>query len=150
MLPTLPPFSEHSQRPGTTSVTLGLAELVRNAVNYLADCDRQLAHYARTGRWDGSMLRFVITSDDETVRMTLEHPATTPVGADAPISKSIRRIQAIEQGSLRIGDNWIVRTSQPAGRTSGLVTVHTASWEYRFALVRPSPSTGRGATDGQP
>jgi len=147
-LPTLPPFAEHFQRPGTTSVTLGLAELIRNAVNYLSDCDRQLAHYARTGRWQGPMLRFTIEIDDEDVGVLVEHPATTPVGEEAPVSKSIGRIKAIERSALRIGENWVVQTSQPSAGLSGDVTVHTASWRYRFGLVAPARGGPQGGCNG--
>lgn len=142
--PSLPPFGGKAaiESVGTQVVTLGLSELIRNALNYMIDNLRYLGRPAR--------LLYSITCQKDCVTVTLLQPVLRNDAAQQLASNTVRKIRELEQHFLNAGSlGQIAETKEfiavPEGH--GLPTSccwARASWTYCWKRITWSDDA-RGA-----
>ena len=140
-LPALPPLSDNRhRRPGTQAICIGLAELIRNAVNSIRSglTERHI---------DEPVLKihFILDPEQEGIKVTLFNLCDTEKEGEK-FSRSIERIQKFEQQIMTIDGEAFVKTEQPffgppiknlEAHLSGTYKYCQATWQYRYGKIRP-------------
>lgn len=120
---------------GTLAVTLGLAEIIRNARNHLSlsATDFKIGIRQREISRRVAVIRIVADECVCTVSVSSVHTRDANL-----FSNTVEQIQKIERTALLVGGQAVVSTSQ--ARKGEIITRSfewaTATWEYRFGLIK--------------
>lgn len=127
--PSLAPFSDGENRAATTSITLGLAELIRNVRHYICDYEVDYARALSKGLLNQPIIRIVVESGATTVAARIEYSLVRRTSGH---SRSLARIQAFERELLSVDGRPVAATEQVKLAVSGARRwiPGVATWTY--------------------
>lgn len=139
----LPPFDSAGNRhSGTVAVSLGLAELIRNAASAVTE---DYSHFSRSIQ-NGPVLRVVIETPvggqiDRKLRVVIGN--YTRYKPEPQRMKSIKYVRMLEESLLRVDNNGVTQTTYPTVREIDEQGANDyywveATWTYDFGQLADS------------
>jgi len=126
-MPTLPPLADDARRrPGTQAVTMGLAELIRNAANAILSIQK-------ISDVPQAVIQINITDHGDTIYVSVANYHEGRVGNLDP-SRSVNRLREIEEHLLTIKNTRICETSHAIAieTTQSGHAFCSALWSFNF------------------
>jgi hypothetical protein len=151
-LPTLPPFEHRTvgAHPATTALTLGLAELIRNARQHLRDNRSAFVDAFASGVLRGPVLSLEVSvpENDMPARVDIVHMYRTGTTTE---SQTLDHVIALEKRWLSgiVATSQFAVTATPAASSGADFRALRASWSYDYAQVRRIYNAVKAGTDGE-
>jgi hypothetical protein len=138
-MPALTPFLSDKQRAGTSAVTLGLAELIRNIRHYMQSTAAAYKMALVDGELEQPLLRISVEASDSSATVVFRYPVLA--ASESVRSDSLSRIREFESELLNVKGHPVASTAQVEvlGEHDDTWKVGIASWKYYPSNAKAAP-----------
>lgn len=144
-LVTLSPFKENDTKPGTTALTIGLTELLRNACDSLAlQADSLMEKLINTMPSQPCPMRLNIITHKHDHYVAVEIDNMYFGDRKEVYSDTIAGINRLEADALAINNEPVVQTQRPVRVKSISEVCHWMRGKWTYYYTRPQPYTENG------